>query len=85
MHTTTDTRGAWASSVGSEQSCSKRIEWQDGFGCFTYSEKEIERVFKYIENQEEHHKKFSFKEEYLMLLKAHNIEFDPRFIFNDPI
>ena len=62
-----------------------RFEWQDGFGCFTYSEKEIERVFKCIENQEEHHKKFSFIEEYLMLLKAHNIEFDPRSIFNDPI
>ena len=62
-----------------------RFEWQGGFGCFTYSEKDVERVFKYIENQEEHHKKISFREEYLAMLVAHKIEFDPKFLFHDPI
>ena len=62
-----------------------RFEWQGGFGCFTYSEREIERIFRYIENQEEYHKKISFREEYLAMLIAHNIEFDPKFLFHDPI
>ena len=61
------------------------FEWQDGFGAFSYSHNHIDSVFKYIQNQEEHHKKQSFREEYIELLKTHEIEFDERYIFQDLI
>ena len=44
------------------------FHWQEGFGAFTYSKSQIDRVIKYIINQHEHHKKSTFKEEYLKLL-----------------
>ena len=50
--------------------------WQDGYGAFTYSIIEKNRVIEYIKNQEEHHKKKTFKEEYIELLEEHGIEFD---------
>jgi len=61
----------------------RRFEWQSGFGSFTYSEKEIQKVFDYVKNQEAHHKKMTFKEEYLMMLKAHKIEFLPEYLFKE--
>ena len=51
--------------------------WQEGYGAFTVSESQIETVRKYILSQEEHHKKLSFREEFLMLLKRHGIPYDP--------
>ncbi|MEX0648122.1 MAG: IS200/IS605 family transposase [Balneolaceae bacterium] len=63
---------------------SHRFEWQPGYGCFSYSHSHISGVYKYIKNQEEHHKKFSFREEYLDLLKKFEIDYDERFIFSEP-
>jgi REP element-mobilizing transposase RayT len=60
-----------------------RFEWQSGFGSFTYSEKEVQKVVEYVKNQETHHQKMTFKEEYLMMLKAHNIDFLPEYLFKD--
>jgi REP element-mobilizing transposase RayT len=60
-----------------------RFEWQSAFGSFTYSEKEIATVFDYVKNQETHHQKMTFKEEYLMMLKAHNVEFLPEYLFKE--
>jgi putative transposase len=57
-----------------------RFEWQGGFGAFTYSEREISKVHEYILNQERHHQKITFQEEYLMMLKAHNIAFLPEYL-----
>jgi len=54
-----------------------RFGWQDGYGGFTVSESQIEVVRKYILNQEEHHRKLSFREEFVMLLKRHGIPYDP--------
>ena len=54
--------------------------WQDGYGAFTYSIKEKDRLIEYVKNQEAHHRKKSFKEEYLELLKMHGIEFDEKFL-----
>jgi REP-associated tyrosine transposase len=58
-----------------------RFSWQEGYGGFTYSRSQIEDVYKYIENQEEHHTKKTFREEYLSMLEKAEIEFDPRFLF----
>lgn len=54
--------------------------WQDGYGAFTYSIKEKERLIEYVKNQEEHHKIKTFREEYIELLKEHGIEFDEKYL-----
>ena len=62
----------------------QRFRWQGGFSAFSYSNSDLPRVIKYIENQKEHHRKKTFKEEYLSLLEKENMEYDPRYIFKDP-
>jgi len=54
--------------------------WQDGYGAFTYSIKEKDRLIEYVKNQEEHHKTETFREEYIKLLKEHEIEFDEKYL-----
>jgi len=58
-----------------------KFSWQDGYGAFTYSKSHIDNVVKYILNQSEHHKKQSFKEEYLLFLEKFDIEFDEKYLF----
>jgi REP element-mobilizing transposase RayT len=58
-----------------------RFSWQEGFGALSYSRSHLDRVVKYIANQEEHHRKRTFKEEYLKTLKAFDIDYDERYIF----
>ena len=53
-----------------------RFGWQARFGAFTVSESQVERVRQYIRNQEAHHRKQSFEEEFKILLRAHRIDFD---------
>jgi len=62
-----------------------RFEWQKGFGCFSYSHSHIDKVFKYIQNQEAHHKKETFRDEYIRMLKAFGIEYDEKYLFEDLI
>ena len=54
----------------------QKFAWQEGYGAFSYSQSHIDAVCDYIKNQESHHKKKSFKEEYLNLLKNFNVEYD---------
>ena len=61
----------------------KHFEWQEGYGAFSYSKSQIDGVVKYINNQEEHHKKQSFKDEYLEILTKFEIEFDEKYIFKE--
>lgn len=61
-----------------------RFEWQEGYGAFSYSQSHIDAVFKYIKNQEEHHKKQSFKKEYLTFLERFEVAFDEKYVFKDP-
>ena len=62
-----------------------RFEWQVGYGSFSYNKSHINKVIKYVENQEEHHEKKKFLEEYVELLNAFDIEYDEKYIFHDPI
>ncbi|MGH9456155.1 MAG: IS200/IS605 family transposase [Thermoanaerobaculia bacterium] len=55
--------------------------WQEGYGGFTVSASGVEAVRAYIRNQEEHHRRRTFEEEYRALLEAHGIEFDERFLW----
>lgn len=59
-----------------------RFSWQEGYGAFSYSNSHIERVYKYILQQEEHHRKKSFKQEYLDLLQKFEVEYDERYLFD---
>jgi len=54
--------------------------WQDGYGAFTYSVKEKNRLIEYVKNQEEHHKTITFRDEYIELLKEHEVEFDEKYL-----
>jgi hypothetical protein len=58
-----------------------KFSWQEGFGAFSYGKSQIPNVANYIENQEIHHKKRNFMEEYLELLKLFEIEYDERYVF----
>jgi REP element-mobilizing transposase RayT len=58
-----------------------KFEWQEGFGAFSYSHSQLSDVIQYIENQKEHHKKRTFKEEYLSFLKLFEIEHKKEYLF----
>ncbi len=58
-----------------------KFSWQEGFGAFSYAKSQASNVVKYIENQENHHKKKSFREEYIEFLKLFEIDFDEQYIF----
>ncbi len=58
-----------------------KFRWQEGFGAFTYSKSQIDAVVNYILNQPEHHKKRTFKEEYVEFLKKFEIEYDEQYLF----
>jgi len=58
-----------------------RFSWQEGYGAFSYSHSQLDNVYQYILNQEEHHHKKSFKEEYMGLLQKFEIEHDERYLF----
>jgi len=62
-----------------------KFRWQEGYGAFSYSHSHIDRVVKYIINQERHHKKKSFMDEYRSLLEKYNIDYDERYILKEVI
>jgi len=59
----------------------RRFEWQEGYGAFSVSASQVPKMIAYINNQKEHHRKKTFDEEFLELLKKHGIEYDPRYVF----
>lgn len=61
------------------------FEWQEGYGAFSYSKSQINQVINYIQNQELHHKKKTFKEEYLDFLVKFEVEYEEKFIFKELI
>lgn len=60
-----------------------KFSWQAGYGAFSYSQSQINSVIKYIINQDEHHKKKTFGDEYIELLQRFNIDYDERYILKD--
>ena len=69
--------------INDNKKIAARFEWQRGYGAFSVSESMSNTVKRYIENQEEHHRQQSFKDEYISFLKKHNIEYDRRYVFDD--
>lgn len=68
--------------INENKLCKRKFAWQEGFGSFTYSRSQIHRVYEYIENQEKHHEKSTFRSEYVQFLEKYEIAFDERFLFN---
>jgi REP element-mobilizing transposase RayT len=58
-----------------------KFSWQEGFGAFSYGKSQIPAIAHYIETQKTHHKKRTFIEEYLAILKLFDIEYDERYVF----
>ena len=58
-----------------------KFAWQQGYAAFSVSASLVPSVVRYIQTQESHHKKMSFEAEFLALLKKHDVDFDPNFVF----
>lgn len=59
----------------------KDFAWQAGYGAFSVSSSNVNRVIGYIENQEKHHRRISFEDEFITLLKRHGVDYDPKYVF----
>lgn len=68
--------------INNEKLCLGKFAWQEGYGAFSYSRSQLEDVYEYILNQEKHHQKKTFRDEYIQFLKKFEIEFDEKFLFD---
>ena len=68
--------------INKEKLCPGRFSWQEGYGGFSYSRSQISDIYNYIANQESHHKKKTFHEEYIDYLNENEMVFDQQFLFD---
>lgn len=71
--------------INDDNKIAGKFQWQRGYGAFSVSPSSLETVIQYIANQEQHHRRKSFQEEYLEFLKKHKIDYDPRYVFESEI
>lgn len=64
---------------------SQKFEWQSGYAAFSVSESQMPAVYEYIANQAEHHRKKTFEEEFLAILRKHQIDFDMQYVFEQEV
>jgi len=69
--------------INEQQWTAGKFEWQSGFGAFSYSHSQLTNIINYINNQEEHHKSKTFRQEYTEFLELFNVSFDNKYIFDD--
>ena len=67
--------------INNEKLLPVKFYWQSGYGAFSYSRSQLERVYNYILHQEEHHTCKTFKEEYIGILKKYKVEFNEQYLF----
>ena len=67
--------------VNAQKFVKGKFSWQEGYGAFSYSHSHIDSVYNYILNQEQHHKKKTFKQEYLQFLKKFEMEYNEKYLF----
>jgi putative transposase len=70
--------------INSKKFIKGKFSWQAGYGAFSYGRSQIDQVYNYVMNQEKHHERKSFRQEYIELLKLFGIEYDERYIFHEP-
>ena len=78
-----DIKGNSSKWINDNKLTESKFNWQEGYGAFSYNKSLLPKLIDYIKNQEKHHKKKTFLEEYKEFLKAFEIEFDERFIFKE--
>ena len=71
--------------INNEKKIDAKFSWQRGYGAFSVSQSMADTVKRYIENQIEHHRNQTFRDEYFLMLRKHQIEFDERYVFDDQI
>ncbi len=76
-----DIKGSSSKWINEKRFIRGKFSWQEGYGAFSYSKAEIPKIIQYINHQQEHHKRTTFIEEYLGLLKEFDIDYDDRFLF----
>jgi putative transposase len=59
-----------------------KFSWQEGYGAFSYGHSQLDTIIRYIQDQEQHHSRRSFKDEYLTLLKKFRVEFENKYVFS---
>ena len=78
-----DVKGNSSKWINEKKLVKGKFEWQEGYGAFSYDKSQMKDVILYIENQEQHHKKKTFREEYLDFLIKFEIEYDEKYIFKE--
>jgi putative transposase len=78
-----DVKACSSSFISQERWCRSKFAWQSGFGAFSYSRCDLDNVVRYVRNQQQHHQKKKFRDEYIALLNEYGVEYDPRYIFED--
>jgi putative transposase len=78
-----DVKGSSSKWINDHKPVKGHFEWQEGYGAFSYSKSQLPLIINYIQNQEIHHGKFSFSEEYRKFLKEFEVDYDERYIFKD--
>lgn len=68
--------------INSKKYVAGKFSWQEGYGAFSYSQSQIDSVFNYIKNQESHHQKRTFREEYLDMLEKFKVSYDEKYLFD---
>ena len=71
--------------INQEKKTRSKFQWQPGYGAFSVSKSGLKDVIAYIENQQEHHKKVSYQDEFLLLLKRYEIDFNPDYVFEEEV
>jgi REP-associated tyrosine transposase len=77
-----DIKKASSSMLNDRGGALKGFHWQNGYGAFSVSPSHVEPLTVYIQNQEEHHRRESFQDEYRRLLKKYGLEFDERYVWD---
>lgn len=75
-----DVKGDSSKWINQKRFVKGKFSWQEGYGAFSYSKSHVDRVIDYIRNQEVHHSKKTFIEEYCEFLKKFEVDYDPKFI-----
>jgi putative transposase len=79
-----DVKGGSSKWINEKKFIKAKFEWQEGFGAFSYSKSQASRVIAYIQNQETHHRKITFLDEYKKFLEKFEVDYDERYIFKEP-
>ena len=79
-----DIKGSSSKWINEKKFLKVKFEWQEGYGAISYSKSHVQNVINYVKNQEKHHAKQTFRDEYIEFLKKFDIEYDEQYIFKEP-